>query len=343
MSDQIENDDLDLIDDNIEDDGKDDAALWAEIDAEEHDGTTESDEETQASSDSESVSWGADDDSADDDTGAADDSKGQSDAKAASDAKQQAQDIWANATPEHRAAYQAAQKDWENQDRRYRGQVSALQRQINELAKSQQQPQAAASTQAAAEGTQAKVDGFLASDEWTRFQEDYPEISEPLSKVLGSLQMNTAEVTQKMSALAEERRQAEVAAQISEQQTILATEHPDWNTIGATPEFVSWVNTQPRHIREAAERNGEAIVDATEAADLISRYKSFANITDSAQGHGQGQPNNNRLAGKRKRQLESASAARAKGPGAAFGIPEDGDPKVLWDHFDEMEKREARG
>ncbi len=107
------------------------------------------------------------------------------------------------------------------------------------------------------------------------------------------------------------------------------------------------MKTQPRHIQEAAYRNANEIVDAAEAADVVSRYKAFRqpqqqNINASPPNT-ERDANNQRLLGKRQRQLESAATARSRGPGVATGIPEDGDPETLWKQFDEMERRNARG
>jgi hypothetical protein len=128
----------------------------------------------------------------------------------------------------------------------------------------------------------------------------------------------------------------------------LAEQHPDWQDVTADRGFADWIQSQPRHIQEAVARNATEIVDAAEAADVVGRFKAFRSAQpgaarqETSAGNGRADTGNNRLAGRRQRQLESASAARTRGPGAANGIPEDGDPTQLWKQFDEMERRQAR-
>lgn len=348
----LDTEDLDLVDDRLEDEGKDAAALWTEFDQAEA-ATGDSQNQDAGSVDDPDAADGQDQD---DDHGAADptagsddaplEGKGQSDGDTPTDSAQQGDDIWATASPEHRAAFEAAQKDWEVRDRRLRGQVSALTRQLNELQRQRQQPaapQAGAAGQGQQQDGNEDADGFLASDEWKSFQEEYPEVAAPLAKVIGGLQQNTTRLEKELSAIGFERRQAA----LSEQATLLAEQHPDWQKVAADKGFVDWLQGQPRHIQEAAYRNANEIVDAAEAADVVGRYKQFrvqqggGALTDTTpQGQSQG-TGNNRLAGKRQRQLESATAARSRGPGAASGIPEDGDPEALWKMWDEMERRQA--
>lgn len=257
-------------------------------------------------------------------------------------------DLWANATPEHRAAYEAAQEQirkLEQAERSNRGRLSAFQRQINELRSKAQAP-AEAAPRAAPNGAgdkteAAQPEGFLGSEEWSSFQGEYPEVAGPLAKVIGSLEARLVRQDKELQAIGGERRQ--VALQ--EQATLLAEEHPDWQQVAANAEFGDWLHSQPRHIQEAAYRNANEIVDAAEAADVVGRFKAFRSGQQGNQARqntaGNAGPGNSRLAGKRQRQLESAAASRTRGPGVTSGIPEDGDPEVLWRQFDEAERRQA--
>ena len=96
-------------------------------------------------------------------------------------------------------------------------------------------------------------------------------------------------------------------------------------------------------------------MDAAEAADVVSRFKAFRSAQSDAgsdtldaddtegpaddKGKGDG---TTQLTGKRQRQLEAASTTRTGGPGAAHGIPEDGDPEEIWKAYDRQEQREAQ-
>lgn len=362
----LESQDLDLVDDRLEDEGKDDAALWQEFDSAEA-ATTDPDD--QHGQDGDDLDAAAGDDDSDDDSAAtsgdgSDDApprNGQSDDPALSDdakARQNAQDqdLWANATPEQRAAYEAAQtqlKKLEQAERSNRGRLSVMQRQVNELMGQRQSPQKAASGEAAQgqddEGQDRDADGFLASDDWKSFEGEYPEVAGPLGKLIGNLQEQITRQDKELSAIGTERRQSAM----EEQATLLADSHPDWQDVTSDSRIVEWANAQPRHIKEALMRNANDIVDAEEAADVVGRFKDYLQSLDGggnaqqqqdtprADG-GRGNGNNRAQAGKRQRQLESATTARSRGPGAASGISEDGDPETIWRQFDEMERRAGR-
>lgn len=349
MTDQkkINADDLDLIDDRMEDEYRDAAELWSEFDeAEGTTAATDDPEDTPPADEGredEGEEWDAAGDAGQDEDRDGDAPKGDSpkgDTKPEGNAPsgdQQTQDIWANAPEEYRAAYEAARSEFENRDRRLRGQVSALQRQINELIASQKQaPAAPGGAAGKADGEQAQ--GFLGSDDWQSFRDEYPEVAGPLEGVISNLIQHTTRLEKELSAIGGERRQAA----LDEQANLLAEVHPDWTEVTADEAFGEWLASQPRHIREAAVRNANEIVDFEEAADVVGRFKAFRGEQQPPQaGNGRGN-GNNRLASRRQRQLESASAARSRGPGAATGIPEDGDPETIWKQFDEMERREAR-
>lgn len=361
---QVDPQDLDLVDDNLEDEGRDEAELWSEFDQAEAQAATDDPEgpPDEGRTDDDGGDQGAaddagreTDDSSADGGGSDAAAQGQSDGDnpPSDDADRQAQQLWANATPEQRAAFEAAQaqvRKLEQAERSNRGRLSALQRQINELmADRKPQPEKAASQQAA-DGQQGdgdgQPDGFLASDEWKAFQEEYPEVAGPMAKVIGNLQQHTTRLEKELSAIGADRRQSA----LEEQATLLADTHPDWEQVMSNRLLSEWLPNQPRHIREAALRNGNEIVDAEEAADVVDRFKAYLaaqggnaqNQNNAPAGNGRGSGTNKALQGRRQRQLESATTARSRGPGAATGIPEDGDPEQIWRQFDEMERRQAR-
>lgn len=249
-------------------------------------------------------------------------------------------DPWASAPPELKAEYEKLQEDNKrltHLERSHRGRLSWAQRKLNEA---QGQPAKSAPKEAA---TAAKKQPF-GSDKGKEFVKEYPEVAAPVAEEL-------AEVRQEVDELKAARRREEEDRQkafIEEQTTLLDDEHSDWRTVlkdangEPRPEFVAWLNDQPRHIKEAATRNANGIVDYEEAGDVIARYKAHraASQPDAAQPSTQ-QP---ALSGKRQRQLESAAAARTRGPGAVSGIPpEDASPEQHWKYFEEQERRANRG
>jgi hypothetical protein len=251
-------------------------------------------------------------------------------------------DLFADATDEQRAAWDAAQSQLEKleqSDRSNRGRLGAMQRQINALTK-----QAAADDAAAKQGQPPTDNSYLNSDEYKEFADEYPEVAGPMSKILEGYEQRLKSVDERLSA---DQRESVV----EEQTEVLTQYHPNWQSVLAANgnEFAEWVNTQPRHIQEAAYRNAEEIVDAEEAADVVSRFEAFRsdNGVGDSSADGSAPKNgadsaNPRLTDRRRRQLETAAGARGSGPGIASGIPEDGDEQFLWDAFDKLERQEER-
>lgn len=333
----------DRVNDATAEQGEDETALWAEFDRADAGGEPGEAAETP----SEESGRAEEEDSAASESQAGVEGAGQQGSEASAYPEADADDIWANATAEQRAAYEAAQRSVsglrEQLDRRFR-EISRLKSQ-HLYAQPPQQPTQAASGEAAARGQPGQGEGegetgdFLASPKWKEFAEEYPEVAGPLTDVIGELRDQIKRQERELSAIGTERRDDALA----EQATLLAEEHSDWEQVVADRGFMDWLNAQPRHIQEAAVRNAENIVDAAEAADVVGRFKAFQqqhSTNTSRSGNARDNGNNQALAGKRARQLESASAARSRGPGAASGIPEEGDPETIWRQFDEMERRE---
>lgn len=357
----VDPEDLDLVDDSLEDEGKDDAALWQEFDTAESgaaapasDDTTPPPGETGGEGDDGEPGAAAGEaegsDSAAGGAGEGEPSPGQQPDGGEPSGTQDK--VWADATPEQRAAHEAAQAQiakLEQAERSNRGRLSALQRQLNDLqrkppaAPSSEDGKGAAGGEEGDPGEQADSD-FLASKDWEAFKEEYPEVAGPMEKVVGTLQSHIKRQEKELSAIGQERRQSA----LEEQASVLIETHPDWQEVTAEEGFVEWLDSQPRHIREAAMRNAEDIVDAEEAADVVGRFKEYRAAQtggDDARNKGSRDTSrgnrNDALTGRRQRQLESASTARTRTPGGPSGIPEDGDEEKIWKQFDDMERRQA--
>ena len=115
---------------------------------------------------------------------------------------------------------------------------------------------------------------------------------------------------------------------------LYAKDHPDWQSYGHDDRFDPWLATQPNHIREAAARNSQYIVDAGEASDVLARFKADHGIgvtappapaADPPPG-GKGPQRDER----RDRQRDGGRASEVRGgPATTSTDPED--PEALWD------------
>ncbi len=357
--DKIAEQDLDLLDEHLEDEGKSDSAIWDEIEETEADagtGAAADDDEALAAADGAATDAGAEkkpdatDKLGDEGQSLDDESGGKAPDKQAADQD----DPWATATDEQRSAHEADQKrikKLEQSDRSQRGRLGAMQRQINDTAAKPAPAKTTAADEAAGDDEgEGAADGLYGSDEWKAHEKEYPEISGPNKTITNNL-ADRIDVLEEKQGVSETVHRQEA---VDQQTEVLDGEHSDWEEVMAAEGTLEWLQDQPRHIQEAARRNSEEIVDAAEAADVIGRLKAFRSAQDEAgegagdadangagadDGAGDGKP---QLTGKRKRQLEAASTTRAGGPGAAHGIPEDGDPEAIWAAYDKQDERDAQ-
>ncbi len=322
-----EAEDLDLIADDLADEDKSDEEIFDELEAEEI-----------------AAADGTPDDKSGDVVAAAEE-------PAKPDEDSSADELWATATPEQQAAHEAAQtqiKKLEQSDRSTRGRFASMQRQLNEFNKREPEPPPAAADAAADDGEgKPDAEGYLATENWKSFTAEYPEVAGPVGELLAGMQSKLDRNDKELAAIGDGRRQDA----LDEQQVILEKDHSDWHEVISADDgapFRSWLDDQPRMIQEAGHRNAKEIVDAAEAADLVSRFKAFrSDAVDEEPPAGTPKPDGEgtektRLSGKRQRQLATASSTRTGGPGAAHGIPEDGDPEAIWAAFDKKDARQRQ-
>lgn len=311
-------DELELIDDRLADAGKDDDALWAEIRAEQTGAEKIETRQDAASGHDET------DDDAD---------------KTSDDASAREADIWANATPEQRAAFEAAQSARDLAEQRLRsdqGRQAALQRKIERLERQAQPRQR--------ETSKTAVD--LSS-----LSEDYPEIAEPLKKVLDPIATRMTKEDEDRTAAEEESRKAaesELSELVNEQTDILLEAYPDYDKFleANAARFSEWVEDQPKRIREAAYRNAKYIRDGHGAIEVMKAFKAFIEPKPAeTPAPSVAEPDNPiQLNDRRQRQLSAtASPKSAAGRPTVSGIPKEGDPQAQWDAFRAQQRaQEAR-
>jgi hypothetical protein len=254
-------------------------------------------------------------------------------------AKDQA-DVWASAPPELRTAHEAVQTEFTQYKRSNEGRIAAFQRRTTELESRLGAQQNVSREASGGAGGKPKDSAFLASEGWKKFKEEYGEVAAPLEGVIGEMQTEIERLKGGFTAIDTDRRDTA----LSKNEAIVADKHSDWQVVVDQNHeaFVEWVNQQPRMYREAVVRNQTQIVDPAEVIKIVGDFKAHLGIEVSSTGGSEGQTgaderresgNGNQkdqLSDKRKRQLDSAAGGKAKGPGTAQGIPEEGDPEMLW-------------
>ena len=264
-------------------------------------------------------------------------------------------DIWANAPSELRSAFDALQSRAdraEHENASNRGRISALQNRIDSLlgAPEQQNRAGAASTSPAPGDSQ---DNAFEGEEWQQFRDDFGEIAGPIEKMFAAqaseieaVKTENQRLRQGMKVVGEDR----FIARSEQLESSVRQAHPDFDDIANSETFATWATRQPAYVQQAIVRNGENIVDAAEASDLIARYKADtgigspgANGGGSASGTGNGSDSNATAARARRRDIQLRSASglpSGKGePSRQEKEPES--EEEAWDYWERRDAQEA--
>lgn len=244
-------------------------------------------------------------------------------------AKESNDDIWANADPRLREAFEAERTKAvkvEQQLRTQDGRLSSAQRQLNQL-KQQLAPKRDAEG-AANEGEEAKTK----EERRKQLREEYPDVAAPLLDDLAELQ----ETVKALTAQTHTSLENEASVLVEREEQRLIERHPDWTEYGqhgkSNKEFVDWVMQQPRYVIDAVERNGSEIVDSVEVSDILDRFKrETGKTTDQAQ--------RDAVARRRENQLEAGRNPANRQPAVASGSEDDFSSE--WKRLQAIDKRKA--
>lgn len=236
--------------------------------------------------------------------------------------------IWKDANPRLREAHEKALRDANLRLEGVRGRQSASDREVKRLKDRLAELEAggAGSQQASQEQRQPGSDtpsGLPDKDALAKLREDFPEVAGPM---LALIEAQAAEINQ-LKAPVGALQQDRVQAAISAQETFLTEKHPDWLDVARDERFAGWIQSQPRAVQEAMQRNFDAIVDGKEAALVIGLYKAEMGIgtpSTPPQPSPQPAPQDNR----RQRQIAAGRDAGRTGPSVTTGIPDDFDAAV---------------
>ncbi len=240
-------------------------------------------------------------------------SPGDASDEAASGGAAEPENIWADATPEQRAAFEAAQQE----NRSHRGRASRLDR--LEAASRAPTPAAAPAADAATPET---------DENWEQFKTEYPEVAAPMEQRfdtrMAKLEAENADLRGQVNGITD----AHLQDAIESEEALLVQRHPDWRQLTATEDFHNWRAQQPRYVQEGFARNGNVIVDGHEAASLLDMFTGGA--TPDAKPS-----ETTATSGKvtrRERRLKSAVQTESGQAGPGAGPPE-GDFDAAFDHF----------
>jgi hypothetical protein len=251
----------------------------------------------------------------------------------AAEATEPTVDIWVDATPEQKAAHEAALEGahkWQSDQGRQiadRTKIAALEKQIAE-------------TPADAGDDAVSTESVFGGEDWKTVSEELPELAAPLQRLFQSNEAKSAALEKELAAFSDERR-----TQVYDTQFNIALDaHPDLVAVTNDPAFVEWAGGQPAFVQQMIGRNAENIIDGAESAHVVGLFKLSDRYTapvvtaQPAAGEAKTEP---AAAAKpaattkhdraKARRLEANVSAPAKGPGAASGAPEDYDG--AFDHY----------
>ena len=186
-----------------------------------------------------------------------------------------------------------------------------------------------------------EASAFFQSETWANYERDYPELAAVQREFYEHLGIDDLKTqVASVATTIESETQDAVDAYVEER-------HPGWANFLSErkAEFQAWVESQPRMIREAVERNAQTIQDPEEAIRVIDDFKRHIGASDQSASRRGGSPPRqepNRLEGRRRAQLEAGSASRRGGAPAVTSVPDEGDEEALWNYWAEYEKRQER-
>ena len=242
-------------------------------------------------------------------------------AGAAPPAGDQSNDIWANAPPELRDAYDSLKRDSDYRLSAVKGRLSAADRELARL-RSEQNRQPDNQQQQGGGPSSDQADPFN-PEKLAQLREEYGEVAGPLVDAIEALKGSVDQMRAPVEQIEHERETAQYDAQVQ----LLAGKHPDWGTAFKRPEFVGWFEEQPQFIKAAIERNANFIVDGQEAATVLDLFKrDIGAAAPPPQSQTGQQQTDTRLSDRRARQLDAGrDAASRGGQSAAAGVPDDFD------------------
>ena len=211
-------------------------------------------------------------------------------------------DIWANATPEQKAAFEAATSKATTLEHRVKsdeGRLARFQRERDELRKRNSIVEEVAE--------QEDIGEYLQSDEWKKVKADYGDDLAPVFKLAERLATRNQTLERQVGSLSE----AEVAKTSQAYLDQLTEEVPDMGDLFSSEGFQPWLDAQPKLIRDMVERNWEAVVDPAEVKAVLDLYRPHSGLVKETAAPS---PPKQEIDRKREVQLQGARSSQSRSP-----------------------------
>lgn len=235
------------------------------------------------------------------------------------------EDIWADVDPKVKAAHEAALAQERHRFASVAGRLSAADRKLAQLQREgggQREDQGGTGGNAGAAATPTGIKALLETDEMKAARQEYGEVINPVLGLVETL-AGEIEALRAGSAGAGDGQGAGPAIEPPDPVQIEALSGlvPDWLSLAGDERLGPWLNTQPAHVRKAAEENWDRIQDGAVAADVFLRFKADHKIGVDPAAGGTGST----VGDRRERQRQGARTAGVTAPTAASGEPDDFD------------------
>ena len=160
------------------------------------------------------------------------------------------------------------------------------------------------------------------SEEFLAFEKDYPDEAKAMKALFTNQQAHVQQLEQKIGTLSQGFEQVQATSNAQAQQNELNTlteRHPDWMQVRNSPQFDSWLKTQPVSV--------QPLVGSELAADcifLMDRYKQDVYLYElSAGAGGETQPTDAQVTADKTRQHRQSliSTPTPNPQGGGVGVP----------------------
>lgn len=175
-------------------------------------------------------------------------------------------DIWANASAEQRAAFEAANQRAEQAEHRAKsdeGRFNAYQR---DLAVIRRQTRMLGETLTAGDDLSALVGG----ESWGKVKTEYGEDLAPILTAIEALAQQRKSSGEQFQQLSQEL----VAADYDDNEAKLNEAAPDWQSLFGRDDFASWLDGKPGFYRETLAKNWDAVTDPAGVAEVARIYRN---------------------------------------------------------------------
>lgn len=237
----------------------------------------------------------------------------------------QSDDIWANAPPEFREAFERERSNWQHRLNSTQGRLSAADRELARLRReSGARPGGSGGQGQPGGNAEASPEDPFQAEELKQLEEEYGEVAGPLLKLTKGLYERLNRLEAPVAEVAQQRETEVRQSQIS----VFTSAHPDWETYVNDERYPEWLSQQPLAVQEAAAR-AVNVEDGHEAAWLLSQFKASLGASSARPAPNPAPSNQQSVADlKRSRQLAAGRDAGPSAPPVQSGMPDDFDAAV---------------